>query len=66
MYLLCQKMYVFLAKDLQESPKPKTTEDGDREVVVPTPQVDEFAAGSDNARHNAHDTESQWAGDSGG
>lgn len=57
---------LILTKDFQESPKSKTTEDGDRQVVIPVPQVNELAASGNNAGNDAHDTESQWPSDRGG
>lgn len=62
----CTDNVLILTKDLQESPKSKAAEDGDRQVVIPIPQVNELAASGNNTRYNAHDAESQWAINRGG
>lgn len=55
-----------LAENFQESPETQSTEDRDRQVIIPAPQVDELAAGGHNARYNAHHSQGYGASDCGG
>lgn len=54
------------AKDLQETPEAETAQDGDGEIIIPAPEVDNFAGGADEAGPEAHDDEGEGAGEDGG
>lgn len=56
----------YLAENFQETPETQSTEDRNRQVVIPAPQVNELAAGGHNARDNAHHSQGYGASDCGG
>ena len=55
-----------LAKNFQETPETQSTEHRDRQIIIPAPQVDKLAAGSHNARNNAHHTQGRGTSNRGG
>lgn len=55
-----------LTENLQEAPETDSAEDGDCEVIVPAPEVDQLAPSSHHAGHGAHDAQGKGAGNSSG
>lgn len=56
-------MCVWLAKQFEEAPNADSTKHRDRQVVVPSEEVGNFAGRGDKSRPDAHDAEGHGAGD---
>lgn len=50
-----------LTKNFQEAPEADSAQHGDRQVVVPAEEIDQFTSRSDDTGDDAHHAKGQWA-----